>query len=713
MAVCGLLLTTTSCRKPKVPSPKELLPPPVVANELHKNGIVALPGAVYQTQAESPIHWQPWTKNTLERAKNARRLLFVVVAMPQVPGFQSALAELGRNPAVVGVINDKYVPVLIDGDTSREMGLLTAELCVEIKCPLNSPMFLWITGDANPVAWMPVPESGGASIVNLFNQADSKISQLWEDSMDYVLNNSSMDNANRRQRIEKLKEAKVSSDQPAVDVIRSVRQLSSLYDAFTRSFDESGGLFPSSVLTLLSSAAIHQGIPQDVRKHSLETVKELMKDLQNSAMFDPLDGGVYLCRRGAFWALPTFVRDCPGQARAAQSLIAAYRATSDPRTLEKALDAISFAEKSFGTPEGLFSVGVTPEIVSEKWMWSMEDIKKDLSPEDADWWIKATGMKGLGNIPPEADPRRQYFRCNTLGMTMTVSEIAKQLSQPEDIFRKRFEAVRTKLLEVRNARMGKVVRDSCSHAGATFRMVSLYAEAFAATGEEKYREKAVTLLKRAREAFMVGPALRMFSKDAPVSIGGGRAFLYALAMQSALDVAAITFDDQWLLWAEDLATTSAEKFTGNGILKECPDDARIVDVPISDPAMIFDDSTAGLFSLVETRLAVVGRPLVASFSALAVPLPTYVIERPILHTDLLLATMFRHNRTSLVMAADVSPELKLAVERLPVQGFPRRLARAGDDVPPGSVKIQFNEGAGRIVSTPSSLQEAVLPLPEN
>jgi len=712
MAICGLILTTSSCRKPKVPSPKDLLPAPVVASELRGNGLGAFPGAVYQTQTGSPIHWQPWTKNTMERAKGARRLMFVVIAMPQVPGFQSALAKLMRNPAVVEAINDKYVPVLVDGDTSREMGLLTAELCMEIKCTLNSPMFVWMTSAGNPVAWMPVPESGTTDMISLFKQADGRVSQMWEDSWEYVINNSAQDNVSRRQRFEKMKDSRGLSAQPAADVIRSLRQLSSLYDVYSRSFDETGGLFPSSVITLLSCAAIRPELPQDVRIHSLETVTELIKDLLPSAMFDPLDGGVFLSRQGTSWDLPSFVRDCPGQARAAGSLIAAYRATSDPRTLEQALNVISFAEKAFSTPEGLFSVGVSPEIAPEKWMWSLEDIKKELSPEDADWWIKESGIKGLGNIPPEADPRRQYFRYNTMGMALTVSEIAKQLSLPEVIFRPRFEAAKAKLLAARNARMGKVAHDGCSHAGATFRMVSLYAEAFAATGDENYREKAVALINRARETFVVGAQLRMFSKDAPVSIGGGRAFLYALATQSALDVAAITFDDQWLAWAEDLATTSAEKFTGNGILKECPDEGRLVDLPISDPAMIFDDSTAGLFSLAETRLAEVGRPLVASFGTLATPLPTYVVERPVLHADLLLATMFRHNRTTLVVASDVSPELKLAVERLPLQGFPRRLAKPGDEVPPGSVKILFNEGASCIVSTSKSLQEAVLPLPK-
>jgi uncharacterized protein YyaL (SSP411 family) len=499
------------------------------------------------------------------------------------------------------------------------------------------------------------------------------------------------------------------SEQPAVDVVRSLRQLASLYDPYSRSFDEAGGLFPSSSLELLATAAARHGLPADVRARSLETTRELLTDLLPSAMFDPLDGGVFSSRRGPSWALPSFVRDCPGQARVVEAMIEAYRATGNPRALETALGLISFTEKNYGTPEGLFSVGLTDETDPEKWMWTVEDIEKELGPEDSKWWIKATAMKGLGNLPSEADPRREFFRLNTMGLTQTTAEIAADLGQPVDIFTAKLEAAKAKLLAVRNARLGKLSRDECSHAGATFRMISAYAAAFGVTGDEKYREKAISLLKRAREAFAVGPHLRVFSKETPDSIGAGRAFLYALALQAVLDVAAITSDEQWLAWSEDLSTTAAEMFTGNGFLKECPDEAKLIDLPVTDLVMLFDDSTAGLVSSAESRLAEIGRPLVVSFSELATPMPTYAMDRPILHTDLLLATVVRHYKVTVVVGTGLPTALKSAVERLPMRTVQRRPARPDDNVPAGSVKILLAEGEAVVVSTPEALQQALLP----
>ena len=714
LALCLLAMVSVSCRKERDEDPRDKTPVGRMTPELLTNQLGSYPGAIYRSQKLSPIRWQPWTTETMERSRAAQRLMFCVIATPQQPGYQGVLAALAADPASVKDINDHYVPVLVDGDATREMGILTADLCLEINRPLSLPLFLWMTYEGNPVAWIPVMQSEPAAVRELFNQSHSMVTQMWREDSNYVLNNSKLDNENRRARIKQRKVVKVMSEQPAVDLVRCLRQLASLYDPYSRTFDETGGLFPSSSFELLASAAVHPGLPDDARERCMSTTRELLKDLLSSAMFDPLDGGVFAARQSVSWALPVFHRDCPTQGRVAVALIAAHRATGNERALDKALGIISYAEKELRTPNGLFVVGLAPETDPAKWMWSVEEVRQILGPQDADWWIKATGMQGLGNLPSEVDPRRQYFRANTLSLKQTVAELAAGLSMPVETFTPRFEAAKAKLLAVRQERLGKTMRDECAHAPSTFRMVSAYAAAFGATGDESYRQKAVSLLNLARESFAEGPALRVFATDAPAPVGAGRAFLYALAMQAILDVAAITSDEQWLLWSEDLATTSAEWFTGEQLLKECKDEAQLVDLPVTDLVMLFDDSTAGLVSMAECRLAEIGRPLVASFSELATPLPTYALDRPVLHTDLLLAAMARHYKATVVYAADIPPALKLAVERLPLRMVQRRAAKPADEVPAGAVKILLGEDEqSRIVTTPEALRDALLPSPGN
>lgn len=685
------------------------VPAAVIAPDLLSNGLKSLPGSVYRSQIDSPIHWQPWTKESLHRAKDAHRLVFAMIAMPQQIGFKKILESMNGEPKLVASINDHYVPILIDGDASRELGILTADLCAEIKRPLQLPMFLWMTYEGNPVAWIPVTKTDPASVLDLFNQSHMMVSKVWIDDSAYVLNNSSMDNSFRRNRVAVRKNAKVMSAQPAVDTLSAIRHLASLYDPYTRNLYDAGGLFPSGTIELLATAAIHPGLPPELRSRALASTRDLLTDLLPSPMFDPLDGGVFTSRRGSSWSLPSFAQDCSGQARVAVALIQAFRATGNPEALEKALGLIAFAEKSYSTSDGLFSVGLNQDFLPEHWMWRIEDVENALGPQDAAWWIKATAMKKLGNLLPEVDPRREFFRCNTIGLTQSIAEIAAEQSQSLESFTPRFNAAKNKLLAVRNARLGTTERDESSHAGATFRMISAYAAAFGATGDERFRKKAIALLELSRKAFGVGPYLRSFSKDAPDSIGAGRAFHYALALQAVLDVATITSDDHWLFWAEDMATTAAELFTSNEFLKECSDDSKLIDVPVTDLVMLFDDSTAGLVSLDECRLAELGRPLVQSFSKLATPMPVYALDRPVLHTDLILATLARHFRITVVIGADISPELKLATERLQMRVIQHRMARPEDQVPPGSIKVLLSHGESRIVSTPETLQDALLP----
>lgn len=675
------------------------------------NRLGGFPGAVYQGQASSPILWQPWTRESLQRAKDSSRLVFVVVAMPQQPGFQELLAAFGSDPGVVSTLNETCVPVLVDGDATREVSLWIADLSAEIKRSLETPFFLWMTHEGNPVAWMPVMPGDVAGARKLFHQSHDMVLQIWKENPRYVLRNSAMDNASRRDRIESRKVARNVSDKPADDLLRCLRQLTSLYDPLSRNFDEAGGLFPASVIELLSAASMRPGVPEDLRARCLVTLRELLKDLLPSPMFDPLDGGVFSTRFGRSWARPAFIRDCASQARVAVALLEAHRATGDPLALERALGVIAFAERSYLTPEGLFAVGLGPSPDPVQWMWNVEEVRRILPPEDAAWWIENTGMKGLGNLPSESDPQREFFRSNTIGLAGTIDQYAAARSQSPEEFLKFLNASKRKLLEARALRLSRGHADTSSHAGATLRMVSAYAAAYSVTGDEAFRTKAADLLKRARAAFSVGSRLRMFSQEAPEPLAAGRGFLYALAMQAALDVAAVTADDAWLVWAEDLATTSAELFTGNGFLKECPDEAKLVDLPATDLMMLFDDSTAGLVSMAESRLAELGRPLVASFSELATPLPVYATERPVMHTDLLQAALVRHFQLTVVSGGGLAPDLEIAISRLPARTVQRRAARPDEQVPAGSVRVLQPGGGSVVVTNAAALRDAVLPPP--
>jgi uncharacterized protein YyaL (SSP411 family) len=706
LAFLAVMAGISSCRKTDGDDAAPMARPVVIDTKLRYNRAPDSPSALHQSQVGSPIHWQPWTQDTLEMARKSHRLLFVVIALPQQASFLPAIEHLASSPSVVASLNHEYVPVLVDADAAREIGLLAPLLCGEINLPLHLPIFLWMTYEGNPVGWIPVHSYGSKGAIDLFDHSHGMISRMWREDSDYVLRNSALDNENRRARMDERRRSMVYSDMPEVDVIRALRKMTSLYDPYTRSFDEAGGLFPFGALELLSVAARQPGIPPELRDKCGEIMGELLKDLLPSAMFDPLEGGVFTARRGPSWALPSFHRDCMGQARAVSALVEAWHASGDEFALERAQSVLRFAEGRYRTADGLFVIGLETPGASEDWMWTQEEIKELLPAEQAGWWIRESGIKGLGNLPSESDPRREFFRANTLALGKSPEKYAAAAGAGAEAFLTDFNSSRKKLLEKRQARLPQSFVDRSPHAGATFRMVSAYCSMYTVSADEEYRTKAVELLQAARKAFTDGRFIRSMLGDADDAVSLGRAFHYALALQAALDVAAITGDTAWLGWAEDLSTLAAEQFTGDGILKECPDPARILDLPITDTTMLFDDSSAGLYALCALRMAALQRPMVDSFRQLAIPLPTYVAERPVLHTDLLQSTMLRHYPVKVVSVGTLPEPLAAEVRRLALRGVLRG-EQAQEEGKEGVVKVVWPDGQERIVRTVGEFRAAM------
>jgi uncharacterized protein len=704
---CGItLLAAPSCRKTPPPAVAER-PPEVIAVELLSNGLATSPSTTLANQAASPVHWQILSQLTMQRAEKSNRLIFAVFVLPQQPNYLKVLKAINDDPGLVKDLNEHFVPVLIDADACREFSTLAQFLCAEINRPLAFPLFTWMTPQGNPAAWVPA-QMNAKGLRLLFEQSSNMVRQMWREDPSYVTRNSANDNQERRLRLAALAKCPPPSQQPSEDTLNALRQLASLYDPGSHTFDVGVALFPSGVIDLFADSQLLHSLPADIISRCQVANRNLSEDICSSAMTDPLDGGISNSRLGRTWALPSFTRDCPSQARAINALINSYRATGNPLLLERAIAAIGHAEKNFAVLDGLFSLGVQGNIPIESWLWSMEELEKSLTPEELKMMVAVSGLKSMGNIPSESDPQREYFRRNSLAVLKTPEAAAPSLGLTPEISLSLFESARKKLLKVRQERQGPPSPDPRPHAGSTFRMISTYAAAYAATGEPSWRKKMLISLQRARETFSHGPSLQNF--PGPVNeISSGRAFLYALAIQATLDVADITLDPALISWAEDLASTAGERFMDGDSLLELAKDQSVIDLPFSDRKMLTDDSTAGLLSCAQARLQQQGRRTPEAFSLAVVPLPADIVTRSIIHTDQLLASLIRDHGPVVLLSPSAPPALKEAVSRLPLRVIARRLAVESDAVPPSSVKIVFKDGRTLTASDRAALHSAVAP----
>ncbi|WAC18576.1 DUF255 domain-containing protein [Luteolibacter sp. SL250] len=691
---------TVSCRNRKEAAAP---PPPAVPESLRGNRIGEVPGPVYQSQAASSIPWQPWSRETFKAAGEAERLVLAVVVMPQQQDFAWILRGLENEPVVAKAIRDTYVPVLVDGDVVREVGLLADPLCREIKRQLQMPVFIWMTPGGNPVAWIPISGSSQEEMEQLFLQSHGMVERMWKDDPDYVRRNSALDNTNRRQRLADILKNITPATDPAMESLNGARQLMSLYDPVSRTMDETGGLFPVGPIDVAVASGLLPGVPASLKARGKETSVEMLEDLLTSAMFDPLEGGVFSGRVDRSWALPMFGWNCPDQAKVATALFRAHRLTGDELALERAAGVLAFAERRFSGTDGLFRFGTVHTISPKDWMWSVGEIRKALPGQDAEWWIAATGMQERGNLPPEIDSARRYFRTNTLSLRQTLEKTAAELGADPAAFTASFRKSQETLRGLREARWKKVPVDDIPSASASFRMVSAYAAAYTATGEASYREKAAALLERAFQAFYKDGVLKAVAGQGIPSVTDARAFVHALAAQAAQDVADITLDPAALQGMEAIVTTVTGTFLKDGVLIEVSPSAAVLDLPMVDAYRVYDDSTGGLFAQLEARALGARGDFRESLGKLGRPLPSAATTAPVLYTDSIIAALVKHHSRSILVGAGLSSEMAGAVSRLPLQWFPRAIAKDSDGIPAGSVRVISPDGTGKLIANPTDL----------
>jgi uncharacterized protein YyaL (SSP411 family) len=676
-----------------------------VPETLRRNQLAGTPSTFLANAAASPIHWQRWNPEVLETARRANRPLFVIAGSARYPGCFETLRAIERKPALVRRLNEDFVPVLVDIEICRETALLASSLSAESNQPISFPFVFLVSPSGAPISWQPVNYADDRSVYEFFDNSASVVARLWQESPDYVKDDS-------RRKLESRQEAEyqplptVGERGDRETLYRSAsRRLNSFYDEDIRTLFGSGGIFPHGLLDALALAAVNPELPADQREDSRSSLEGLLATLLASGMVDPLDGGIYRSRRLPTWYAPSRLRDCPGQARAigVLSRISGLGLAED--ALPVALRAAAFAEERFQLKDGLFSVcGVPGPSPDKEWMWTLDQLREALDKDEAKLWIEISASEELGNLPSESDPRRRYFRLNSLAVRHSPEDAAARVGLDPGRARALFESGREKLLAAREARFPAPELDATPSARASFRMISAYAWLFTATGDEAWLTKAVALGERCREAFGGSRFLNERPGENPEEMSDGRAFTYALAITAALDLGAVTLDDAWNLWAQDLLTLLGENFVAeSGKLVEARPEVRVIPISYEDRSMVFTESTAGLLAINLGRLRALGFETPPGLQSRIHALPP-VHRRPIVHTDFIRSLALEFSRHTLAIGPEGPEPIRRRALTLPLESFERRASEAAG----AAVRVTAPDGETTAVESADAL-EALIP----
>ena len=229
-------------------------------------------------------------------------------------------------------------------------------------------------------------------------------------------------------------------------------------------------------------------------------------------------------------------------------------------------------------------------------------------------------------------------------------------------------------------------------------MASAYAALYTATEDTVWLEKAINLGKESKKQFLSKIFLNERQGAGAEGSSDGRAFGYAIAAQTGLDLGAVTLEDEWYSWAQDLTTLLAEHFvTKDGRLMEVRKISQVVDIVYEDRRMTFDDSTAGQLRLNLHRLRALGFETPPALSPWLTSAPSFE-NYPIIFTDTMIAISHEWNHTLVKIGTDTPEDLANAARSLPLQLFVRRRENTS------GVKVVLPDGSETSASQPDELK---------
>jgi uncharacterized protein len=244
--------------------------------------------------------------------------------------------------------------------------------------------------------------------------------------------------------------------------------------------------------------------------------------MRRGGICDQLGFGFHRYSTDRQWLVPHFEKMLYDQALLALTFTEAFQATGDEahaRTLREILD---YCLRDLLAPEGGFTTAEDADSEGEEgrfYLWSMEEVRRILAPEDATLAAAAFSLAEEGNFIDPVEPERRGG--NILHLSASPAAIAKGLGMAGKAFRKRLEAVRLRLLAAREKRI-RPQRDDKILTDWNGLMIAALARAARVLDEPRYLEAARAAIGfiRARMWTADGRLLHRFCKGEAAMTAG-------------------------------------------------------------------------------------------------------------------------------------------------------------------------------------------------
>lgn len=509
------------------------------------NHLIHESSAYLLQHAHNPVDWYPWSDEALQKAIAEKKLMIISIGYSSCHWCHVMERETFSDTSVSRIMNADFVNIKVDREERPDIDNIYMNACQIMNpdggCgwPLNAIALpdgrpVWVGTYLTRDEWMGLLKQ----ITELYHEDQNDLQKI----ANQISNHLQMDH--------RFKLTSEKLEFKEADLKEIQRALMNNLDL------QSGGKKGDIKFPLPPLIRYMMEYSQFSKETAPSTWHQItIQNLVQGGLFDQLSGGFARYSTDAQWKVPHFEKMLYDNAQLTSVLSDALKMQSNA-TYRRYLDKnLQFLMKEFTAGDGKYYSSFDAESEGEEgkyYVWTFQEIKQILTDEtEFQRAVTVYGLTESGNWEKGK---------NVLRMVQPVETLAKKMGLKLLEFYQQVDGINAKLETARKLKPApkrdeKIV---CSWNALT---AIGFADAYAATGQELYREEAIKIASFIQKDLLTPDMklYRTFSKGKASQM----AFLddYAATVLAFIRLYEISFDEQWLNASRALCDQVIKQFS--------------------------------------------------------------------------------------------------------------------------------------------------------
>ena len=395
--------------------------------------------------ADNPVDWYPWGPEAFQKAKMENKPIFLSIGYSTCHWCHVMAHESFQDPKIAALLNESFVSIKVDREERPDIDMLYMSVCQMMTGSGGWPLTIIMTPEKEPFfagTYIPKETRFGRQGMLEFIPY---VREIWSTRNNEVLNSANQITA-----------ALQNTTLPGQGEELNETVLRLAYQELEDRFDnEHGGFgaapkFPTPHnLRFLLRYWKRTGEPK-----ALIMVEKTLQAMRYGGIYDQVGFGFHRYSTDRSWLVPHFEKMLYDQTLLAMAYIETFQATGKQAYARTAREIFTYVLRDMTADNGGFYSAEDADSQGQEgkfYLWTCNEIKEILTPEEADFIFKVFNIKKKGNSKDEIEG--DQIGKSILHMTKPANEATLEPNSSGPEFQKRLEAVRAKLFTYRNKRV--------------------------------------------------------------------------------------------------------------------------------------------------------------------------------------------------------------------------------------------------------------------